>query len=58
MAAPTTSPGTTLVSFFSQNLRCELRLNLALGGISVFHKTKYASYSFWVPPASEIHYRD
>ena len=38
--APTTPPGT---SFFSQNfLRFELNiLNLALGGISVLHKTKY-----------------
>ena len=40
--APTTPPGTTLVSSFSQTLRFELNtLNLALGGIFVLHKTKY-----------------
>ena len=48
--APTTPPGTTFVSSFSQNfvscfsqnLRFELNtLNLTLGGISVLHKTKY-----------------
>ena len=49
---PTTTPGTTLVSSFSQNLRFELNtLNLALGGISLLHKTKY-------PIASEIRYYD
>ena len=40
--APTTHPGTTLVSSSSQTLRFELNtLNLALGGISVLYKTKY-----------------
>ena len=60
--APTIPPGTTLVSSFSQNLRFELNiLNLALGGISVLHKTKYTSFWRAAPPrlpASEIHYCD
>ena len=44
--APTTPPGTTYVLWLApshKTLRFELNtLNLALGGISLLHKTKYA----------------
>ena len=42
--APTTPPGSTLVSSFSQTLKVELNTldHLTLGGISVLHKTKYS----------------
>ena len=45
--APTTPPGTTLVSFSHKTLKFELNtLNLALGGTSVISQNKI-SYSFW-----------
>ena len=52
--APTTPPGTTLVSSFSENfIRFELNtLNLTLGGISVLHKTKYPIASGGLRPRS------
>ena len=52
--APTTPPDTTLVIAPShKTLRFELNtLNLALGGISVLHKTKYSIASGGAAPPS------